>query len=379
MERSTDRILTTHTGSLPRPEDLVELLYASESGQAPDPASLDRRVAEAVVASVRQQVEAGVDVVNDGEMGKISYSTYVTGRLSGYEGQVHVPRRPRPDAIDFPEWDEQTRPARASFRVQRLACTGPIRYIGQQAVQRDVANLKAALRGAKVREAFMTAASPGVISVFQPNQYYASDEQYLLALAEAMRQEYEAIHQAGFLLQLDCPDLTGLSAVEKPGQPPPDLPLRVEALNHAVANIPADRMRLHLCWGNYEGPHHTDVPLKDIIGEVLEAKPMGLSFEGANPRHEHEWNVFEQVQLPEGKVIIPGVLDSTTNYIEHPELVAQRLARYAGLVGRENVIAGSDCGFGTFAGTPSVHPKIVLAKLQTMAEGARLASSQLWP
>ncbi|HLQ31525.1 MAG TPA: cobalamin-independent methionine synthase II family protein [Chloroflexota bacterium] len=379
MERSTDRILTTHTGSLPRPEDLVELLYASESGQAPDPASLDRRVAEAVVASVRQQVEAGVDVVNDGEMGKISYSTYVTGRLSGYEGQVHVPRRPRPDAIDFPEWDEQTRPARASFRVQRLACTGPIRYIGQQAVQRDVANLKAALQGAKVREAFMTAASPGVISVFQPNQYYASDEQYLLALAEAMRQEYEAIHQAGFLLQLDCPDLTGLSAVEKPGQPPPDLPLRVEALNHAVANIPADRMRLHLCWGNYEGPHHTDVPLKDIIGEVLEAKPMGLSFEGANPRHEHEWNVFEQVQLPEGKVIIPGVLDSTTNYIEHPELVAQRLARYAGLVGRENVIAGSDCGFGTFAGTPSVHPKIVLAKLQTMAEGARLASSQLWP
>jgi 5-methyltetrahydropteroyltriglutamate--homocysteine methyltransferase len=263
--------------------------------------------------------------------------------------------------------------------VQRLACTGPIRYIGQQAVQRDVANLKAALRGAKVREAFMTAASPGVISVFQPNQYYASDEQYLLALAEAMRQEYEAIHQAGFLLQLDCPDLTGLSAVEKPGQPPPDLPLRVEALNHSVANIPADRMRLHLCWGNYEGPHHTDVPLKDIIGEVLEAKPMGLSFEGANPRHEHEWNVFEQVQLPEGKVIIPGVLDSTTNYIEHPELVAQRLARYAGLVGRENVIAGSDCGFGTFAGTPSVHPKIVLAKLQTMAEGARLASSQLWP
>jgi 5-methyltetrahydropteroyltriglutamate--homocysteine methyltransferase len=362
MERSTDRILTTHTGSLPRPEDLVELLFAGESGQAPDPASLDRRVAETVVASVRQQVEAGVDVVNDGEMGKISYSTYVTGRLSGYEGQVHVPR-----------------PARASFRVQRLACTGPIRYIGQQAVQRDVANLKAALQGAKVREAFMTAASPGVISVFQPNQYYASDEQYLLALAEAMRQEYEAIHQAGFLLQLDCPDLTGLSAVEKPGQPPPDLPLRVDALNHAVANIPADRMRLHLCWGNYEGPHHTDVPLKDIIGEVLEAKPMGLSFEGANPRHEHEWNVFEQVQLPEGKVIIPGVLDSTTNYIEHPELVAQRLARYAGLVGRENVIAGSDCGFGTFAGTPSVHPKIVLAKLQTMAEGARLASSQLWP
>src|SRR5437879_5198651 len=220
----------------------------------------------------------------------------------------------------------------------------------------------------------MTAASPGVIAVFQPNQYYPSNEEYLFALADAMKEEYEAIHQAGLLLQLDCPDFTGLSATETPGQPPPDLPARVEALNHAVSGIPAESMRLHLCWGNYEGPHHTDVPLKGILDEVLKAKPAGLSFEGANPRHEHEWNVFEDVKLPEGKAIIPGVLDSTTNYIEHPELVAQRLVRYARLVGRENVLAGTDCGFGTRVG----HEEIVWAKLKALAEGARLASKALW-
>jgi|SRR5579884_459828 5-methyltetrahydropteroyltriglutamate--homocysteine methyltransferase len=378
MKRSSDRILTTHTGSLPRPDDLTDLLYAAESGQLPDPRAFEMRVRDAVAESVRQQIEVGVDVVNDGEQGKISYSTYVTSRLSGYEGEVHVARRPRPDAIDFPEWDEQTRPARASFRVKRLACTGPVRYTGHEAVQRDIDNLKAALRGRHVREAFMTAASPGVIAVFQPNQYYPSNEDYLFALADAMKEEYEAIYRAGFLVQLDCPDFTGLSATETPGEPPPDLAVRVEALNRAVAGIPADRMRLHLCWGNYEGPHHTDVPLRLIVPDVLKAKPVGLSFEGANPRHEHEWNVFEEIKLPEGKVIIPGVLDSTTNYIEHPELVAQRLVRYARLVGRENLMAGTDCGFGTFAGPPTVHPKIVLAKLQAMAEGARLASSELW-
>jgi len=378
MERSTERILTTHTGSLPRPDDLVELLYAAERGEVGDQAAFQRRVAEAVAGSVRQQRQAGVDVVNDGEMGKVSYSTYPTSRLTGYEAGTHVPRRPRPDAIDFPEWDAETITKRGSSRVQRLACTGPVRYIGQDVLQHDVANLKTALRGAHATEAFMTAASPGVIAVFQPNQYYASNEDYLMALAEAMREEYEAIHRAGFLLQLDCPDFTGLSAVETPGAVPPDLPLRVEALNHAVANIPAERMRLHLCWGNYEGPHHTDVPLEAIIGEVLKAKPMGISFEGANPRHEHEWNVFEQLKLPSDKVIIPGVLDSTTNYIEHPELVAQRIVRYAQLVGRESVIAGVDCGFGTFAGTPAVHPTIVFAKLAAMAEGARLASQLLW-
>ncbi|HLG71016.1 MAG TPA: cobalamin-independent methionine synthase II family protein [Chloroflexota bacterium] len=377
MERSTQRILTTHTGSLPRPDDLVAMLYAADRGELPDHAAFASRVAEATREIVRKQIEVGVDVINDGEMGKVGYSTYVTGRLTGYEGAVNVPRRPRLEAADFPEWDARSTSQRGSIRVRRLACTGPIRYVGQEAVQRDIATLKAALEGVHPAEAFMTAASPGVIAVFQPNQFYPSTGDYLMALADAMKEEYEAIHRAGFLLQVDCPDFTGLSAMDKPGIPP-DLPLRVEALNRAVANIPADRMRLHLCWGNYEGPHHTDVPLKAILPEVLKAKPMGISFEGANPRHEHEWNVFESLKLPEDKVIIPGVLDSTTNYIENPELVAQRIVRYARVVGRERVIAGSDCGFGTFAGTPIVDPKVVLAKLQAMAEGARLASRELW-
>jgi 5-methyltetrahydropteroyltriglutamate--homocysteine methyltransferase len=380
MKRSTDAILTTHTGSLPRPDDLVDGLYAAEIGEAADQSALQERVRSAVADSVHQQTEAGIDIVNDGEMSKVSYSTYVNARLTGFEGHVHVPRRPRPDAAAFPryaEWNEQQQ--QGASRIKRFACMGPVRYVGHAQLEQDVRNLKAALAAAPSAEAFMTAASPGVIALFQPNQYYPDTAAYIQALAEAMREEYEAIYKAGFILQLDCPDLTGLSRAAAPGQVPADLTMRIEALNHAVANIPADRMRMHLCWGNYEGPHQLDVPLKDIIGEVLSrARPMGLSFEGANPRHEHEWAVFEHVKLPDGKVIIPGVLDTTTNYIEHPELVAQRLVRYAKLVGRENVIAGADCGFGTFAGTPMVHPDIVFAKLGSMVEGARLASRELW-
>jgi 5-methyltetrahydropteroyltriglutamate--homocysteine methyltransferase len=379
MKRSTDRVLTTHTGSLPRPDDLVQLLYAAESGEAVDRATLERRVREAVAESVRQQRAAGLDVVNDGEMSKVSYSTYVTDRLTGYEDRVAVARRPRPDAAAFPDYAEwNARQQQGSFRIKRYACTGPVRYVGHAALQRDIANLKAALAGTDVAEAFMTAASPGVIAVFQPNRYYASQEAYLGALADAMREEYEAIHAAGLLLQVDCPDLSGMSSAQTPGEKPADLALRIEVLNHATANIPPDRVRMHLCWGNYEGPHHLDTPLRAIIGEVVKARPAGVSFEGANPRHEHEWNVFEDFTLPEGKIIIPGVLDSTTNYIEHPELVAQRLVRYATLVGRDHVIAGTDCGFGTFAGTPMVHPAIVFAKLAAMVEGAALASRQLW-
>jgi 5-methyltetrahydropteroyltriglutamate--homocysteine methyltransferase len=383
MKRSTDAILTTHTGSLPRPDDLVDLLYAlhaGEYGAAVDTAALPERVRSAVAASVRQQIDAGVDVVNDGEMSKVSYSTYVTARLTGFESHVHVPRRPRPDAAAFPryaEWNEQQQQGAA--RIKRYACTGPVRYVGHADLEQDIRNLAAAVAASPAPEAFMTAASPGVIAQFQPNQYYPDNAAYIEALADAMREEYETIYKAGFILQLDCPDLTGLSRAAAPGQVPADLTLRIEALNHAVANIPPDRMRMHLCWGNYEGPHQLDVPLKDIIGEILSrARPMGLSFEGANPRHAHEWAVFADVKLPEGKVIIPGVLDTTTNYIEHPELVAQRLVRYANLVGRENVIAGADCGFGTFAGTPMVHPDIVFAKLAAMVEGARLASRALW-
>ncbi|MBV9132583.1 MAG: epoxyalkane--coenzyme M transferase, partial [Chloroflexi bacterium] len=247
-------------------------------------------------------------------------------------------------------------------------------YVGHAQLQTDLENLKSALPAGS--EAFMTAASPGVISWFQPNQYYATEEAYLFALAEAMREEYEAIYRAGFILQLDCPDIT-LSRNVPPGVNVASLGQRIEALNAAVGSIPPDRMRLHLCWGNYEGPHHLDVPLRDILGEVFLARPAGISFEGANPRHEHEYAIFADVKLPPDKIIIPGVLDSTTNYIEHPELVCQRLVRYAELVGREQVIAGTDCGFGTFAGTPMVHPDIVFAKLAAMVEGARLASRQL--
>jgi 5-methyltetrahydropteroyltriglutamate--homocysteine methyltransferase len=379
MHRSTEAILTTHTGSLPRPDDLVDLLYAQDNGEPVDQRQLEERVRSAVAASVRQQLDAGLNVVNDGEMGKVSYSTYVTARLTGFESKTHVPRSPRPDAAAFPRYAEwNARQQQGAARIKRYACTGPVRYVGQTALEQDIQHLKAAVDGTQAIEVFMTAASPGVISLFQPNQYYPSNAAYLEALAEAMREEYEAIYQAGFLLQLDCPDLTGLSGNKTPGKAPEDLGMRIEAINHAVRSIPADRMRLHLCWGNYEGPHHLDVPLRELIGEVFMAKPVGLSFEGANPRHEHEWDVFEDVTLPADKVLIPGVLDTTTNYIEHPELVAQRLVRYARCVGRENVIAGADCGFGTFAGTPMVHPDLVFAKLEAMAEGARLASRQLW-
>jgi 5-methyltetrahydropteroyltriglutamate--homocysteine methyltransferase len=381
-----ERIRTTHTGSLPRPDDLVELLYAEVSGELPDTDALEARVRRSVADIVRQQRDAGIDIVNDGEMGKVSYSTYVTTRLTGYEGHVHVPRAPRPDAADFPryaEWDARRQAAASA--IQRYACTGPVRYVGQEALQRDIDNLKAALAGLRQAQAerqpvdaFMTAASPGVISQFQPNQYYPDNEAYMAALADAMHEEYAAIVAAGFILQIDCPDLTGLSGVATPGKKRPDLGLRLEALNHATRDLPPERMRMHLCWGNYEGPHHLDVPLGEIIVDVFTARPAGLSFEAANPRHAHEWALFESIRLPDDKVLIPGVLDSTTNYIEHPDLVAQRLVQYARLVGRDRVIAGTDCGFGTFAGSPMVHPDIVFAKLEAMVEGARLASHELW-
>jgi 5-methyltetrahydropteroyltriglutamate--homocysteine methyltransferase len=358
----------------------VELLYAIESEcGGVDRAALDNRVRRAVAETVQQQVEAGIDVVNDGEMSKVSYSTYVSARLTGFESRVAAQRYPRADAAAFPryaEWNAKQQPAAA--RIKRYACTGPVSHVGQAQLQADIDNLKSALAKAPAgTQAFMTAASPGVIAWFQPNQYYASDAEYLEALADAMRQEYEAIHRAGFILQLDCPDLTLLHGLP-PGTKVAGLGQRIEALNAALRNIPSDRMRMHLCWGNYEGPHQTDVPLREIIGEVFLARPMAISFEGANPRHEHEYAIFSDVLLPPDKVIIPGVLDSTTNYIEHPELVCQRLVRYAELVGRERVMAGADCGFGTFAGAPMVHPDIVYAKLAAMVEGARLASKALW-
>ena len=378
MKLSIDRILTTHTGSLPRPLDLTAMLEAWDSGASPDRQTFGTRVRAAVAEVVRNQVESGVDVVSDGEQGKVGYSTYVRHRLTGFEGEGSVTNRS--DWADFPAAaSRQSTPS----TVSRPACDGPIEWKDREAVQTDTANLRAALSGLEPVEAFMTAASPGVIAHFLINRYFPSREAYLARLADVMKEEYEAIYQAGFLLQVDCPDLAMGRHLRFPDLSNQEFlkiaESNIEVLNHALADIPADRVRMHLCWGNYEGPHHRDIPLEEIIGVVLKARPQAVSFEGANPRHEHEWEVFQSVRIPDDKIIIPGVVDSTTNYIEHPRLVAQRIVRYAELVGKENVIAGSDCGFGTFARSNyNVEPEIVWAKFRAMAEGARLASEQLW-
>lgn len=377
MKRSTERILTTHTGSLPRPDDLVTMLYAQEQGEPQDPAAFAARVREATAEVVQKQLDAGVDVINDGEVGKIGYATYVKDRLTGFDGEAGPLRSA--DVLAFPNF------ARRVYRltgVKRPACTGPITYKNTAALQTDLANFAAALDGVAPAETFLSAASPGVISLFLKNDYYPNHDAYLEALANAMKVEYDAIHRAGFLLQVDCPDLAMGRHIQFTDASLADFrknaELHVEALNLALADIPPERIRLHLCWGNYEGPHHLDVPLHDIIDIVLRARPAALSFEAANPRHAHEWKVFREVALPPGKILIPGVLDSTTNYIEHPELVAERLCRFAEVVGRENVIAGTDCGFATFAGLAEVDPQITWAKFRAMTEGARIASQQLW-
>jgi 5-methyltetrahydropteroyltriglutamate--homocysteine methyltransferase len=380
MQRSSQRILTTHTGSLPRPQDLINLLTAKEQGQGYDAIALADRVRTATAEIVRQQISCGVDVVNDGETGKIGYSTYVTDRLTGFDGSASP--LAIGDLADFPSYAERLFRGTAIETMSRPACTGPIRYKDTTAVESDIANLLAAVSGSNATEAFMSAASPGVISLFLKNDYYPSHEAYLGALADAMRHEYDAIHRAGLILQVDCPDLAMGRHIQFADNSVAEfrkkMELHVEALNHALADIPADSVRLHLCWGNYEGPHHRDVPLSDIVDIVVKARPAGISFEAANPRHAHEWSVFRTFKLPAGKVLIPGVLDSTTNYIEHPELIAERLGRFAEVVGRENVIAGTDCGFATFAGFMTVDPQITWAKFQAMAEGARIASERLW-
>jgi 5-methyltetrahydropteroyltriglutamate--homocysteine methyltransferase len=377
-----ERILTTHTGSLPRPRDLVEMLYAREARRGSvDDQEFEARVRQAVQEVVERQAQAGVDIVSDGEMSKVAYSTYVAERLTGFEGE-HVPRPANLDRQGFPGMEERPGPTAATIRTP--SCNGPISWRGDAEVQRDISNVLAAAQalGKAADEVFLTAASPGVVWYFLTDRYYGKHEAYIAAVADAMRHEYLAIHQAGLLLQLDCPDLAGgwnradfehanVAEFRKLVQ------LHIEALNHALADIPADRIRLHVCWGNYNGPHMRDIPLREIIDLLLQAKPRYLSFEGANPRHEHEWTVFEAVKLPDGKVILPGVLDSTTNFVEHPELIAQRLVRYAQVVGAGNVIAGSDCGFATFAGSQSVHPLVTWRKLESLAEGARLASQRL--
>ncbi|MBO0736774.1 MAG: cobalamin-independent methionine synthase II family protein [Alphaproteobacteria bacterium] len=380
MAYGFERFVTTHTGSLPRPDDLIGTMFAKEEGVPVDRAALAARIGQAVAEVVKKQVEAGVDLVSDGEMSKPSYATYVKDRLTGFNGTSNT--FVYQDLAEFPNLAKRVFGDPGRSRRRTPACTAPIEVADPAAPRADIDNLKAALTGVDIAGAFLSAASPGVISLFFRNDHYPSQEAYLFAIAEAMRGEYEAIATAGVTVQIDCPDLAmgrhiqyaGLSVGEFRKQ----ARLHVEALNHALAAIPPERARMHLCWGNYEGPHHCDVPLAQIIDIAFEARPATISFEAANPRHAHEWTLFERVKLPEGKIIIPGVIESKSNFIEHPELIAQRISRYANLVGRDNVIAGSDCGFGTWVGQAAVDPDVVWAKLSAMAEGARLATKQFW-
>jgi 5-methyltetrahydropteroyltriglutamate--homocysteine methyltransferase len=379
MKRSTARVLTTHTGSLPRPPQVVEALLAEQKSPGRQTAALDAAVASAVAEVVRKQVDCGLDVINDGEQGRTDYTTYVKDRLTGFDGPSAPPLGT--GEPDFPELSAMLAYFASPFQ-HRPACSGPLAWKDFPALEADIARAKCAMAGAKAEDVFMTSPSPGQIARYLKNQHYPTDEAYLYALADLMAREYRAIVDAGFVLQLDCPDLAlsrhtvfahlSLAEFRKV------ITTHVEALNHAVKNIPPERMRMHICWASTQGPHHNDVPLKDIVDIVLKGRPQAVSFPGANPRHGHEWKVWKDVKLPDGKNVIPGVIDSTSNFVEHPELVADRILQYAGAVGRENVIAGVDCGFGTFAGRLQVDSKIVWMKLASLAEGARLASKELW-
>jgi 5-methyltetrahydropteroyltriglutamate--homocysteine methyltransferase len=379
MQRSVDRILTTHTGSLPRARDLVTLLREREEGRLPADEPFHLRVRTAVAEMVRRQAEIGVSIVNDGEQGRADNTVYVKDRLTGFDGESAP--LPNADAEEFPEWTELARQFAPPFQ-RRPACTGPVTWKDWPAVERDIATLKEATAAGPATEVFMTSPSPGQIGRFLANRYYPSDEAYLYTLADVMKREYQAIAQAGFTLQVDCPDLAlgrhtqfahlSLAEFRKVAE------MHVEVLDHAVAGIPPERMRMHICWASTGGPHHRDVPLADIVDIVLKGRPAGLMVPGANPRHGHEWRVWRDVKLPAGKILIRGVIDTTSNFIEHPELVAERLERYAQIVGRENLVAGCDCGFGTFAGRVQVDTNIVWHKLRSLVEGARLASKALW-
>ena len=380
MIRSTERFLTTHTGSLPRPDDLIRMMYAKEEGVPVEPGALKARVRAAVADVVRRQRDAGLDIINDGEMSKPSYATYVKDRLAGFGGTGNS--FVYQDLADFPKLASRVFGDPGRSRRKTPACNAPIGVRDADATKADVDNLKTALEAVGGGDAFMSAASPGVVSLFFRNDHYPSHEAYLFAIADAMRHEYEAVFAAGMVLQIDCPDLAMGRHIQYAQLELPEFRKRaamhVEALNHALGRIPPERLRMHLCWGNYEGPHHCDVPLADIIDIVFTARPATISFEAANPRHAHEWTLFERIELPEGKVLIPGVIESKCNFIEHPELIAQRIGRYARLVGRENVIAGTDCGYGTWVGQAAVDPDVVWAKLSAMAEGARIASREFW-
>ncbi|MEZ5894023.1 MAG: cobalamin-independent methionine synthase II family protein [Parvularculaceae bacterium] len=374
------RFLTTHVGSLPRPERLIEIMFAREDGLPLDAAAVEKEIDIAVRDVVAKQAEAGVDIVNDGEMSKPSYATYIKDRLAGFGGAGNS--YAFQDIEDFPAVKKRIfdDPGRKHRRAP--ACNGPISVKDMKAPADDAARLSAAAKDKGVRT-FMSAASPGVTTLFFGNEYYKSHEDYLFAVAEGLRHEYETIAAAGITLQIDCPDLamgrhTQYAHLDLKGFRE-RMELHVEALNRAVANIPAEQLRMHMCWGNYPGPHHCDVPFKDIIDIVWKAKPYAILFEAANPRHAHEFELFESVKLPEGKVLVPGVIECQSNYIEHPDLVAQRIGRYANLVGRDNVMAGVDCGFSIHVGSGGVDPSIVFAKLAALAEGAEIATRKFWP
>ncbi len=378
----TDRILTTHVGSLPRSSAVTDLVFAAERGDVVDPSEFDQVIGAAIDAVVERQVKAGIDLVSDGEMSKISYATYIKDRISGFDGDS--PRIPPADLEEYPGFLKRQASSGGTPTYRRPKCVGPVAAKTLDPLEADLKHFRAALDRHRPVGGFMNAASPGVIALFQPNEHYATQDEYLEALAEAMRPEYEAIVGAGLILQLDSPDLgLGRHMMYKDRSDADYLALigvHVEVMNHALRNVSASKVRMHVCWGNYEGPHTHDVEMGVILPTLMKAKPAGLLFETSNPRHQHDWNYFaEMIDLvPEDKVLIPGVIDSTTNFVEHPRVVAERIERYANIVGRERVIAGTDCGFSTFAGFGAVDSEIVYAKLSALVEGADLASGKLW-
>jgi 5-methyltetrahydropteroyltriglutamate--homocysteine methyltransferase len=380
MKLSTERILTTHVGSLPRSQTVVELLFKREQGEDYDRIEFDRVMAEGVSEAVRKQVETGIDIVSDGEISKISYATYIKDRLTGFDGDS--PRQIALDLQEYPEFRSRMAVFAGKQSFKRQSCVGSIEFTGHEDLEKDIARFSDALVKHKAVEGFMNAASPGVVSAFQPNNYYATHAAYVEAIGEAMRVEYEAIVSAGFVLQLDCPDLamarhTGFQDLSE-AEFLKRAEHQVEVMNHALRNIPAQSVRMHVCWGNYEGPHDHDIALEKVIGIILKAKPSAIQFEASNPRHAHEWIVWKNARIPEDKILIPGLLTSTSNYVEHPELVAQRISQFAGIVGRERVIAGTDCGFGTFAGIGKMDAGISFKKLRALVEGAELGTQRMW-
>ena len=380
MSSRIDRITTTHVGSLPRSPAVTEVLFARETDAQRDSARDDAVISAAVAEVIERQKSVGIDFVSDGEMSKISYATYIARRFSGFDGDT--PREPGQDLVEFPGLLRKLADRGSTAKYRRPRCVGPVNVKDLQPLEIDIANLNRAVAASKPHGAFMNSASPGVIALFQPNDFYPTQDAYLEALANALAVEYEAIVKAGIILQIDAPDLAmGRHTMyrDRTLEEFDVLAARhIEVLNHALRNVPAERVRMHVCWGNYEGPHHHDVPLERLLPIVLKAKPQGLLFEAANPRHAHEWTVFQKIRIPDDKIMIPGLLATTTNYIEHPELVAERIERFAQVVGRERVVAGTDCGFGTFGGFGPVEPDIAYLKLRSLVEGAQIASSRLW-